>query len=92
MIKIGDVILNMNSFKDLETAKFSFHIAKSFSKFQRMRGDLFSRKKEVIDLIMDCLRDPEIKTEDKKPALQLAPYMVIDSECLDLFTRARLED
>lgn len=32
-IKFQDLVANMNIFKDLETAKLSFHIAKTFSKY-----------------------------------------------------------
>lgn len=68
-IKFQDLVANMNIFKDLETAKLSFHIAKTFSKYQRMQNELMKRKKEVIEFISDCLRDPETSINDKRPAL-----------------------
>lgn len=57
VIKFNDLVSNMNIYKDLQTAQFSFHIAKIFSKYQRMQAELMKRKRDIIELLMDCLRD-----------------------------------
>ena len=46
----------------------------------------------MIEYISDCLRDPETSINDKRPALQLVPFLAIDQECLEIFTRLKLED
>jgi hypothetical protein len=50
------------------------------------------RKKEVIEAIMDCLRDQEIQVNNKKEALQLVPFMAVEHECLELFGKNHLEE
>lgn len=91
-IRFNDLVANMSVFKDLATAQLCFHIAKTFSKYQRMQTELMNKKKEIIEFIMDCLRDPEISVLDKRQALQLIPFFSIDQESVDIFTRLRLEE
>lgn len=69
VIDFDDIVNNMNVFKDLETAKYSFHIAKLFSKQERMQNEILKRKRDIIEHVMDCLRDQEINIVDKKEAL-----------------------
>ena len=55
-IKFNDLVAHMNIFRDLETAQYAFHIAKLFSKYQRMQNEIMKRKKEIIEAVMDCIR------------------------------------
>ena len=68
-VKFHDLVANMNVFKDFETSRHSFHIAKTFMKYNRMQSELLKRKKEVIEAIMDCIRDKEIPLENKRECL-----------------------
>jgi hypothetical protein len=40
------------------------------------------RKKEIIEALMDCLRDNEIRIIDKKEAITLIPFLLVDSESM----------
>lgn len=77
-VKMPVLIAKMYVSRDVETARLAFHMAKTFSKFARMQGDMFNHRNDLIQAIMNCIRDRDITAMEKREALQLVPYMMAD--------------
>jgi len=91
-IKMTDLVTNMNIFKDLATARHSFHIAKNFMKQSRIQAELLKRRKDVVESIMDCLRSRELDLPQKRECLQLLPFVVTDEESRELLIKSHVEE
>lgn len=57
-----------------------------------MQNEVLKRKTDIIEFIMDCLRDQEVALEDKKECLKLLPFLGVDNECLKQLSQAHIED
>jgi hypothetical protein len=49
-------------------------------------------KKEMVECLLDCLRDKDIKSINKKEALSVIPFIVMDKEALVILTKNHLEE
>jgi hypothetical protein len=78
--------------RDLQTARYTFHIAKQFCKFQKMHEQIMLKKNDIASCIMICLKDQTLQPLDKREALQLVPFLLTDTETINIFTRIRIED
>jgi hypothetical protein len=45
-----------------------------------------------MDAIMDCMRDKEIRPDDKSGALSLIPFLAIDQSSQAIFIKMHLEE
>jgi len=55
-IKAKGLVKNMSIQTDLITARHAFSICASFMRQERMQAEFFTRRKEVIESIMDCIK------------------------------------
>ena len=64
--------------RDLQSAKYAFHICKQFAKYAKMHPTVMLKKNEIVNFIMICLKDQSLKVLDKREALQLTSFMLAD--------------
>lgn len=91
-VDLTRLIARMYVNKDLETARLSFHICKLFSKISRFHTAVLTRKNDIAPAIFQCLKDKDISIQHKKESLQLIPFLLNDSDSIQLFTKNRIED
>lgn len=55
-LKIGDLVSRMVLDRDLETARYAFHIAKNFAKYPALYEGVMIKKVDITPAIMNCLK------------------------------------
>lgn len=56
-VKIGDLVSRMLIDRDLETARYAFHITKQFSKYPALFEGVMIKKVDIAAAVMTCLKD-----------------------------------
>lgn len=90
-LDFDDLIKGMDLNQDLETSRAAFHICKTFSKQEKIQVEVLQRKKDVIEAIMDILRDKNISLSEKRECLQLIPFVASDPESLSILVSQQVE-
>lgn len=56
-VKIGDLVSRMVIDRDLETARYAFHITKQFSKYPALFDGVMIKRVDISAAVMTCLKD-----------------------------------